>query len=90
MGPCFFFSSSSFSELITDERVQSGQLKPELKEKVTSTLLRRHRHQTKKSNLRSLADMGRTVSGASRLFSNQDNGNARSGRKSPAGGPGSS
>ncbi|XP_019731746.1 electrogenic sodium bicarbonate cotransporter 1 isoform X2 [Hippocampus comes] len=60
-------------ELITNEQVQSGQLKPELKEKVTSTLLRRHRHQTKKSNLRSLADMGRTVSGASRLFSNQDN-----------------
>ncbi|XP_051925112.1 solute carrier family 4 member 4a isoform X3 [Hippocampus zosterae] len=53
-------------EVVTDERVQSGQLKPELKEKVTSTLLRRHRHQTKKSNLRSLADMGRTVSGASR------------------------
>lgn len=39
------------------------------------TLLRKHRHQTKKSNLRSLADIGKTVSSASRLFSNQENGN---------------
>ncbi|KAK0150792.1 Electrogenic sodium bicarbonate cotransporter 1 [Merluccius polli] len=38
------------------------------------TLLRKHRHQTKKSNLRSLADIGKTVSSASRLFSNQENG----------------
>uniref|UniRef100_A0A672ZWG0 Anion exchange protein n=1 Tax=Sphaeramia orbicularis TaxID=375764 RepID=A0A672ZWG0_9TELE len=38
------------------------------------TLLRKHRHQTKKSNLRSLADIGKSVSSASRLFSNQENG----------------
>uniref|UniRef100_A0A667ZX03 Anion exchange protein n=1 Tax=Myripristis murdjan TaxID=586833 RepID=A0A667ZX03_9TELE len=61
-------------EMITDSQIESGQLKAELKEKVMYTLLRKHRHQTKKSNLRSLADIGKTVSSASRLFSNQENG----------------
>ncbi|XP_029960345.1 electrogenic sodium bicarbonate cotransporter 1-like isoform X1 [Salarias fasciatus] len=51
-------------ELITDNQIEIGQLKPELKDKVTYTLLRKHRHQTKKSNLRSLADIGKTVSSA--------------------------
>ncbi|XP_028851148.1 solute carrier family 4 member 4a isoform X6 [Denticeps clupeoides] len=60
-------------ELITDSQIEGGQLKPELKDKVMYTLLRKHRHQTKKSNLRSLADIGKTVSSASRLFSNMDN-----------------
>uniref|UniRef100_A0A665WC50 Anion exchange protein n=1 Tax=Echeneis naucrates TaxID=173247 RepID=A0A665WC50_ECHNA len=60
-------------ELITDNQIEIGQLKPELKDKVMYTLLRKHRHQTKKSNLRSLADIGKTVSSASRLFSNQEN-----------------
>ena len=62
-------------EMITDNQVANNMLKAELKEKVTYTLLRKHRHQTKKSNLRSLADIGKTVSSASRLFSNQENGN---------------
>nr|XP_046172891.1 electrogenic sodium bicarbonate cotransporter 1-like isoform X2 [Oncorhynchus gorbuscha] len=64
-------------ELITDSQIEIGQLKAELKDQVMYTLLRKHRHQTKKSNLRSLADIGKTVSSASRLFSNQDQ-NARS------------
>ncbi|XP_047197061.1 solute carrier family 4 member 4a isoform X6 [Hippoglossus stenolepis] len=51
-------------ELITDNQIEIGQLKAELKDKVMYTLLRRHRHQTKKSNLRSLADIGKTVSSA--------------------------
>lgn len=63
------------SEMITDNQIEIGQLKADLKDKVMFTLLRKHRHQTKKSNLRSLADIGKTVSSASRLFSNQDNGN---------------
>uniref|UniRef100_A0A674N691 Anion exchange protein n=1 Tax=Takifugu rubripes TaxID=31033 RepID=A0A674N691_TAKRU len=62
-------------ELITDNQIEIGQLKAELRDKVMYTLLRKHRHQTKKSNLRSLADIGKTVSSASRLFSNQENGN---------------
>lgn len=61
-------------EIITDNQIETGQLKADLKEKVTYTLLRKHRHQTKKSNLRSLADIGKSVSSASRLFSNQENG----------------
>uniref|UniRef100_A0A8C4GXN9 Anion exchange protein n=1 Tax=Dicentrarchus labrax TaxID=13489 RepID=A0A8C4GXN9_DICLA len=60
-------------ELITDNQIETGQLKADLKEKVMYTLLRKHRHQTKKSNLRSLADIGKSVSSASRLFSNQEN-----------------
>ncbi|XP_067902642.1 solute carrier family 4 member 4a isoform X1 [Heterodontus francisci] len=61
-------------EMIIDNQIAHGLLKPELKEKVTYTLLRKHRHQTKKSNLRSLAEIGKTVSSASRLFSASDNG----------------
>lgn len=62
------------TETIIDSHVESGQLRPDLKEKVMYTLLRKHRHQTKKSNLRSLADIGKSVSSASRLFSSQENG----------------
>ncbi|XP_062273962.1 solute carrier family 4 member 4a isoform X3 [Scomber scombrus] len=51
-------------EMITDNQIECGQLKAELKDKVMYTLLRKHRHQTKKSNLRSLADIGKTVSSA--------------------------
>ncbi|XP_072261466.1 electrogenic sodium bicarbonate cotransporter 1 isoform X8 [Pyxicephalus adspersus] len=61
-------------EKILDNQIETGLLKPEFKEKVTYTLLRKHRHQTKKSNLRSLADIGKTVSSASRMFTNPDNG----------------
>ncbi len=62
--------------MITDSQIENGQLKADLKEMVMYTLLRKHRHQTKKSNLRSLADIGKSVSSASRLFSTQENGNA--------------
>ncbi|XP_016106418.1 electrogenic sodium bicarbonate cotransporter 1-like [Sinocyclocheilus grahami] len=62
-------------EMITDSQIENGLLKADLKDKVMYTLLRKHRHQTKKSNLRSLADIGKTVSSASRLFSSPDNGN---------------
>ncbi|XP_056889343.1 solute carrier family 4 member 4a isoform X6 [Takifugu flavidus] len=51
-------------ELITDNQIEIGQLKADLRDKVMYTLLRKHRHQTKKSNLRSLADIGKTVSSA--------------------------
>ncbi|XP_041109037.1 electrogenic sodium bicarbonate cotransporter 1-like isoform X7 [Polyodon spathula] len=68
-------------EMITDSQIENGLLKAELKDKVMYTLLRKHRHQTKKSNLRSLADIGKTVSSASRLFTNPDN--ARSQLENP-------
>ncbi|KAK5613420.1 Electrogenic sodium bicarbonate cotransporter 1 [Crenichthys baileyi] len=53
---------SQIVEMITDNQIEIGQLKADLKDKVMYTLLRKHRHQTKKSNLRSLADIGKTVS----------------------------
>uniref|UniRef100_A0A7N6A471 Anion exchange protein n=1 Tax=Anabas testudineus TaxID=64144 RepID=A0A7N6A471_ANATE len=54
--------ASTLPQVITDSQIEAGQLKAELKEKVMYTLLRKHRHQTKKSNLRSLADIGKSVS----------------------------
>lgn len=69
--------------MITDNQIECGQLKADLKEKVVYTLLRKHRHQTKKSNLRSLADIGKSVSSASRLFSSPENGNIKTERFSP-------
>uniref|UniRef100_A0A673NH02 Anion exchange protein n=1 Tax=Sinocyclocheilus rhinocerous TaxID=307959 RepID=A0A673NH02_9TELE len=59
---------------VVGNQIENGLLKADLKDKVMYTLLRKHRHQTKKSNLRSLADIGKTVSSASRLFSTPDNG----------------
>ncbi|XP_018098947.1 electrogenic sodium bicarbonate cotransporter 1 isoform X2 [Xenopus laevis] len=52
-------------EKILDNQIETGLLTADLKDKVTYTLLRKHRHQMKKSNLRSLADIGKTVSSAS-------------------------
>uniref|UniRef100_A0A674MF94 Anion exchange protein n=1 Tax=Takifugu rubripes TaxID=31033 RepID=A0A674MF94_TAKRU len=59
--------ASTLPQTIIDSHVESGQLKADLKEKVMYTLLRKHRHQTKKSNLRSLADIGKSVSTRSPL-----------------------
>ncbi|KAG8454210.1 hypothetical protein GDO86_000738 [Hymenochirus boettgeri] len=61
-------------EKILENQIETGLLKAELKDKVLYTLLRKHRHQTKKSNLRSLADIGKTVSSASKMFTSPDNG----------------
>lgn len=71
--PCLWWIF--LTDMITDNQIECGQLKADLKEKVVYTLLRKHRHQTKKSNLRSLADIGKSVSSASRLFSSPENGN---------------
>uniref|UniRef100_A0A674IHL4 Anion exchange protein n=1 Tax=Terrapene triunguis TaxID=2587831 RepID=A0A674IHL4_9SAUR len=60
-------------EMVVDNQIETGLLKLDMKDKVTYTLLRKHRHQTKKSNLRSLADIGKTVSSASRISSIEEN-----------------
>ncbi|XP_058048170.1 electrogenic sodium bicarbonate cotransporter 1 isoform X2 [Ahaetulla prasina] len=52
-------------EMVVENQIDTGLLKQDMKDKVIYTLLRKHRHQTKKSNLRSLADIGKTVSSAS-------------------------
>ncbi|KAM3925660.1 electrogenic sodium bicarbonate cotransporter 4 isoform 2-T2 [Leptodactylus fuscus] len=47
---------------IIEKQVEDGMLKPDLREKISYVLLRKHRHQTKKPIHRSLADIGKSVS----------------------------
>uniref|UniRef100_S4RGR2 Band 3 cytoplasmic domain-containing protein n=1 Tax=Petromyzon marinus TaxID=7757 RepID=S4RGR2_PETMA len=58
------YSLPQIIECITERQIVDGLLRPDQRDQVTFTLLRRHRHQTKKSNLRSLADIGKSVSGS--------------------------
>lgn len=51
--------SSLCSDEIVDRHVQDGLIDSELREKISFILLRKHRHQTKKSIHRSLADIGK-------------------------------
>uniref|UniRef100_S4RGQ5 Band 3 cytoplasmic domain-containing protein n=1 Tax=Petromyzon marinus TaxID=7757 RepID=S4RGQ5_PETMA len=62
------YSLPQIIECITERQIVDGLLRPDQRDQVTFTLLRRHRHQTKKSNLRSLADIGKSVSGSSKLL----------------------
>uniref|UniRef100_A0A669PV53 Anion exchange protein n=1 Tax=Phasianus colchicus TaxID=9054 RepID=A0A669PV53_PHACC len=43
------------------KQIEDGLLKPELREKISYVLLRKHRHQTKKPIHRSLADIGKST-----------------------------
>uniref|UniRef100_A0A671K3U5 Anion exchange protein n=1 Tax=Sinocyclocheilus anshuiensis TaxID=1608454 RepID=A0A671K3U5_9TELE len=45
---------------IIEKQVQEGLLAPEIREKISFVLLRKHRHQTKKPIHRSLADIGKS------------------------------
>ncbi|XP_073686142.1 electrogenic sodium bicarbonate cotransporter 4 isoform X1 [Garra rufa] len=45
---------------IIEKQVQEGLIAPELREKISFVLLRKHRHQTKKPIHRSLADIGKS------------------------------
>ncbi|XP_062269099.1 electrogenic sodium bicarbonate cotransporter 4 isoform X3 [Platichthys flesus] len=45
---------------IVDRQIADGLILPDLKEKITFVLLRKHRHQTKKPMHRSLADIGKS------------------------------
>ncbi|CAH2274681.1 electrogenic sodium bicarbonate cotransporter 4 isoform X1 [Pelobates cultripes] len=47
---------------IVEKQVEDGMLKPELRDKISFVLLRKHKHQTKKPIHRSLADIGKSVS----------------------------
>lgn len=53
------------SDEIVERQVEEGLLSPELREKISFVLLRKHRHQTKKPIHRSLADMGKSNSSTS-------------------------
>ena len=47
---------------VVEKQIEDGLLKPELREKISYVLLRKHRHQTKKPIHRSLVDIGKSVS----------------------------
>ncbi|XP_061448615.1 electrogenic sodium bicarbonate cotransporter 4 [Rhineura floridana] len=51
---------------VIEKQIEDGLLKPELREKISYVLLRKHRHQTKKPIHRSLADIGKSVSNTNR------------------------
>ncbi|KAK2520050.1 hypothetical protein Q9966_013658 [Columba livia] len=51
---------------VIEKQIEDGLLKPELREKISYVLLRKHRHQTKKPIHRSLADIGKSVSSNTR------------------------
>ncbi|XP_026718928.1 electrogenic sodium bicarbonate cotransporter 4-like isoform X2 [Athene cunicularia] len=47
---------------VIEKQIEDGLLKPDLRDKISYVLLRKHRHQTKKPIHRSLADIGKSVS----------------------------
>ncbi|TRY86238.1 hypothetical protein DNTS_026411, partial [Danionella cerebrum] len=51
---------SQITDAIIDQQIQAGLVSPELREKISFVLLRKHRHQTKKPIHRSFADIGKT------------------------------
>ncbi|DAA24888.1 TPA: solute carrier family 4, sodium bicarbonate cotransporter, member 5 [Bos taurus] len=51
---------------VIEKQIEDGLLRPELRERVSYVLLRKHRHQTTKPIHRSLADIGKAVSSTSR------------------------
>ncbi|KAJ1078026.1 hypothetical protein K5549_011353 [Capra hircus] len=62
---------------VIEKQIEDGLLRPELRERVSYVLLRKHRHQTTKPIHRSLADIGKAVSSTS----------SRSPARSPKAGP---
>uniref|UniRef100_A0A4W6F8W2 Anion exchange protein n=1 Tax=Lates calcarifer TaxID=8187 RepID=A0A4W6F8W2_LATCA len=55
----------SLPQIIVDRQIADGLIPPDLKEKISFVLLRKHRHQTKKPIHRSLADIGKSSNAAS-------------------------
>ncbi|XP_065818697.1 electrogenic sodium bicarbonate cotransporter 4 [Labrus bergylta] len=51
---------------IIERQIEEGMISPDLREKISFVLLRKHRHQTKKPIHRSLADMGKSSSATNR------------------------
>ncbi|GAB1290979.1 Anion exchange protein [Apodemus speciosus] len=58
---------------VIEKQIEDGLLRPELRERVSYVLLRKHRHQTKKPIHRSLADIGKSVSTTSHAQSRSMN-----------------
>lgn len=51
-----------FPDDIIERQIEEGMISPDLREKISFVLLRKHRHQTKKPIHRSLADIGKSSS----------------------------
>ncbi|XP_077593445.1 electrogenic sodium bicarbonate cotransporter 4 isoform X4 [Stigmatopora nigra] len=58
------FSLPQIVEEVTERQVAEGLISEDVKENIVFVLLRKHRHQTKKPIHRSLADIGKSSSGA--------------------------
>uniref|UniRef100_A0A8C7Q9H4 Anion exchange protein n=1 Tax=Oncorhynchus mykiss TaxID=8022 RepID=A0A8C7Q9H4_ONCMY len=58
------YSLPQIVDEIIERQIDEGMLSPDLREKISFVLLRKHRHQTKKPIHRSLADMGKASGGA--------------------------
>ncbi|XP_074474519.1 electrogenic sodium bicarbonate cotransporter 4 isoform X2 [Sebastes fasciatus] len=54
------YSLPQIVDEIVDRQIADGLISPDLKEKISFVLLRKHRHQTKKPIHRSLADIGKS------------------------------
>lgn len=66
---CIVNANSPFiPDDIVDRQIADGLIPPDLKEKISFVLLRKHRHQTKKPIHRSLADIGKSSNAASSKF----------------------
>uniref|UniRef100_A0A8C9ZM96 Anion exchange protein n=1 Tax=Sander lucioperca TaxID=283035 RepID=A0A8C9ZM96_SANLU len=65
------YSLPQIVDEIVDRQIADGLIPPDLKEKISFVLLRKHRHQTKKPIHRSLADIGKSSSAASSEFVRQ-------------------
>uniref|UniRef100_A0AAQ5XCJ4 Anion exchange protein n=1 Tax=Amphiprion ocellaris TaxID=80972 RepID=A0AAQ5XCJ4_AMPOC len=55
----------SLPQIVGEIQIEEGMTSPDLREKISFVLLRRHRHQTKKPIHRSLADIGKSSSSTS-------------------------
>uniref|UniRef100_A0A8C8H001 Anion exchange protein n=1 Tax=Oncorhynchus tshawytscha TaxID=74940 RepID=A0A8C8H001_ONCTS len=60
------YSLPQIVDEIIERQIDEGMLSPDLREKISFVLLRKHRHQTKKPIHRSLADMGKASGGGAR------------------------
>lgn len=58
-----------FPDDIIERQIEEGMISPDLREKISFVLLRKHRHQTKKPIHRSLADIGKSSSSTSECAS---------------------
>ncbi|XP_058492989.1 electrogenic sodium bicarbonate cotransporter 4 [Solea solea] len=60
------YSMPQIIDDIIERQIEEGMISPDLREKISFVLLRKHRHQTKKPIHRSLADIGKSSSSTNR------------------------